>query len=41
MELNTNEPDLVYVTDENKSVYDKLKLLDALEVVVTPDDPDR
>ena len=41
MELNTEEPDLVYIADQNNSVCDKLKLLYALEVIVTPDDPDR
>ena len=41
MELNTDEPEMVFLSDEDRAVYERLQLLDALEIAVTPDDPER
>ena len=31
---------MVYFADEDESYYEKMKLIDALELMITPDDPD-
>lgn len=38
--LKSNEPEIVYFADAGKTYYERMKLIDALELLITPDDPE-
>ena len=36
LDLEPNQPEIVYFADTDKSFYEKMKLIDALELLITP-----